>query len=41
MQTTAHFYRRAVQFIVLMGVVSLLADMVYEGGRSLSGQYLA
>jgi len=24
-----------------MGFVSLLADMVYEGGRSLSGQYLA
>ncbi len=34
-------HRRAVQFILLMGVVSLLADMVYEGGRSLSGQYLA
>lgn len=34
-------YKRALQFITLMGVVSLLADMVYEGGRSLSGQYLA
>jgi MFS family permease len=34
-------YQRAFQFIVLMGIVSLLADMVYEGGRSLSGQYLA
>lgn len=33
--------RRALTFIVLMGVVSLLADMVYEGGRSLSGPYLA
>jgi MFS family permease len=27
-------------FIVLLGVVSLFADMNYEGGRSLSGQYL-
>lgn len=33
--------QRALTFIVLMGVVSLLADMVYEGGRSLSGPYLA
>lgn len=33
--------RRAVSFVVLMGVVSLLADMVYEGGRSISGPYLA
>jgi len=33
--------RRALTFVVLMGVVSLLADMVYEGGRSLSGPYLA
>ncbi|MFN3374600.1 MAG: MFS transporter, partial [Chloroflexus sp.] len=41
MQTLTVTHRRAVQFIVLMGVVSLLADMVYEGGRSLSGQYLA
>ena len=28
----------AVGFIVLLGVVSLFADMTYEGGRSLSGQ---
>jgi MFS family permease len=33
--------RQALAFIVLMGVVSLLADMVYEGDRSLSGPYLA
>lgn len=33
--------RRALTFVVLMGVVSLLADMVYEGGRSISGPYLA
>lgn len=33
--------RRALSFVLLMGVVSLLADMVYEGGRSISGPYLA
>ncbi len=32
---------RALTFVVLIGVVSLLADMVYEGGRSISGPYLA
>ena len=31
---------KAVGFIVLLGVVSLFADMTYEGGRSLSGQYM-
>jgi MFS family permease len=30
----------AVAFIVLTGVVSLFADMNYEGGRSVAGQYL-
>lgn len=33
--------RRALTFVLLMGGVSLLADMVYEGGRSISGSYLA
>jgi hypothetical protein len=33
--------RRALAFIVLIGVVSLLADMVYEGARSLNEPYLA
>lgn len=33
--------RRAVQFIVLLGIVSLLADMTYEGARSITGPYLA
>lgn len=28
-------------FVVLMGVVSLLADMTYEGARSLNGQFLS
>ncbi|HOQ97307.1 MAG TPA: MFS transporter [Anaerolineae bacterium] len=30
----------AITFVVLLGVVSLLADMTYEGGRSLHGQFL-
>ena len=30
----------AMGFVLLMGLVSLFADMTYEGGRSLSGQYL-
>jgi MFS family permease len=32
--------RRAMQFVVLMGVVSLFADMCYEGMRSGVGQFL-
>lgn len=31
----------ALKFIVLMGVVSLFADMTYEGARSITGPYLA
>lgn len=31
----------ALKFIVLLGVVSLLADMTYEGARSITGPYLA
>lgn len=31
----------AVKFVVLMGVVSLFADMTYEGARSIGGPYLA
>jgi predicted MFS family arabinose efflux permease len=33
--------RAALRMVVLFGVVSLFADMVYEGGRSISGPYLA
>lgn len=33
--------RTALRFIVLLGVVSLLADMTYEGARSITGPYLA
>lgn len=32
--------RRAVVFIVLIGLVSLFADMTYEGGRSIAGPFL-
>lgn len=32
---------KAWQFVVLVGVVSLFADMTYEGARSITGQYLA
>ncbi len=31
----------AMHFVLLMGCVSLLADMTYEGGRSIAGPYLA
>jgi hypothetical protein len=32
--------RSAVAFIVLLGTISLFADMTYEGARSISGPYL-
>ena len=32
--------RRAIAFIVLIGCVSLFADMTYEGGRSVAGPFL-
>ncbi len=31
----------ALRFIVLLGIVSLFADMTYEGARSINGPYLA
>ena len=33
--------RTALKFVVLLGVVSLFADMTYEGARSVTGPYLA
>lgn len=33
--------RKAVRFIILLGVVSLFGDMTYEGARSIIGPYLA
>lgn len=32
--------KAAIGFIVLFGIVSLFADMNYEGGRSVAGQYI-
>ncbi len=34
-------HRAALRFVVLIGVVSLFADMTYEGSRSITGPYLA
>jgi len=34
-------YRYALRFILLVGAVSLFADMTYEGARSITGPYLA
>jgi len=31
----------AFKFIFLIGIVSLFADMTYEGARSITGPYLA
>jgi MFS family permease len=33
--------RSAVRFVVLLGCVSLFADMTYEGGRSITGPFLS
>jgi MFS family permease len=33
--------RTALRFVVLVGVISLFADMTYEGARSINGPYLA
>jgi MFS family permease len=33
--------RKALHFVVLLGVVSLFADMTYEGARSITGPFLA
>src|SRR3989338_6735134 len=33
--------KSATRFVVLLGLVSLFADMTYEGARSISGPYLA
>ncbi len=33
--------KNALRFVVLLGIVSLLADMTYEGARSINGSFLA
>jgi MFS family permease len=38
---TGHPSRAALKFILLLGAVSLCADMTYEGARSITGPYLA
>ena len=37
----AIFKGDAMKFIILLGIVSLFADMTYEGSRSITGPYLA
>src|ERR1017187_9361464 len=32
--------RSAIRFVIMLGVVSLFADMTYEGARSVTGPYL-
>ncbi len=39
-RTLALTKKTAIVFIILFGIVSLFADMNYEGGRSVVGQYL-
>lgn len=34
-------HRSALNFVIIIGVISLFADMTYEGARSISGPYLA
>jgi MFS family permease len=33
--------KKAMTFVILIGIVSLFGDMTYEGARSITGQYLA
>jgi MFS family permease len=40
MKDTTRSASTAVKFIVLLGIVSLFADMTYEGARSISGPFL-
>ncbi|HZW29829.1 MAG TPA: MFS transporter [Isosphaeraceae bacterium] len=40
-QATGISERTALRFVVLVGLVSLFADMTYEGARSITGPYLA
>ena len=32
--------KKAISFVIIMGIVSLFGDMTYEGARSITGQYL-
>lgn len=39
--TTSSFRNNPFRFVLLVGVMSLFADMTYEGARSITGPYLA
>jgi len=39
--STSSVKRTAVRFVIFLGIVSLFADMTYEGARSITGPYLA
>lgn len=41
MSTASQHSRRALRFIILIGVLSFFADFTYEGSRSIVGPYLA
>lgn len=41
MEQAVAIRRRCYAFVILMGIVSLLADICYEGARSVTGPYLA
>lgn len=41
MQSLSPLQRKAYLFIVFLGIVSLFADMTYEGARSVTGAFLA
>jgi len=38
---TANLRKTAFQLVILLGIVSMFGDIAYEGGRSISGPYLA
>lgn len=41
MSRNNHNYKAAMRFVLFLGVVSLFADITYEGARSIAGPYLA
>lgn len=41
MSTSKTIKQKSLQFIILFGVVSMFGDITYEGGRSITGPYLA
>ncbi len=38
--TNNSFKKKALQLILLLGTISLLGDIIYEGARGVNGQYL-